>query len=107
MVPLSNPVYPFDLRVGITRLHLHHPCAPGTEAPGISEERELNTETTGSPIIYNPHTALSIERQRQKLPVFKVFKLPNRVWIWQCGSVTAVSQCYLSLNIFVVVVDDF
>uniref|UniRef100_A0A3B5KEU0 RNA helicase n=1 Tax=Takifugu rubripes TaxID=31033 RepID=A0A3B5KEU0_TAKRU len=44
---------------------------PGTEAPGISEERELNTEATGSPIIYNPHTALSIERQRQKLPVFK------------------------------------
>lgn len=46
--------------------------APGAEAPGISEERELNTETTGSPIIFNPHTALSIEKQRQKLPVFKV-----------------------------------
>uniref|UniRef100_A0A8D3A7L7 RNA helicase n=1 Tax=Scophthalmus maximus TaxID=52904 RepID=A0A8D3A7L7_SCOMX len=44
---------------------------PGSEAPGISEERELNTETTGSPIIFNPHTALSIEKQRQKLPVFK------------------------------------
>uniref|UniRef100_A0A672HAF1 Probable ATP-dependent RNA helicase DHX35 n=1 Tax=Salarias fasciatus TaxID=181472 RepID=A0A672HAF1_SALFA len=44
---------------------------PGTEAPGISEERELNTETTGSPIIFNPHVALSIEKQRQKLPVFK------------------------------------
>ncbi|XP_008317580.1 probable ATP-dependent RNA helicase DHX35 [Cynoglossus semilaevis] len=44
---------------------------PGAEAPGISEERELNTETTGSPIIFNPHTTLSIEKQRQKLPVFK------------------------------------
>ncbi|XP_047439691.1 probable ATP-dependent RNA helicase DHX35 [Mugil cephalus] len=44
---------------------------PGSEAPGISEERELNSETTGSPIIFNPHTALSIEKQRQKLPVFK------------------------------------
>uniref|UniRef100_A0A3Q3LHW9 RNA helicase n=1 Tax=Labrus bergylta TaxID=56723 RepID=A0A3Q3LHW9_9LABR len=44
---------------------------PGSEAPGISEERELNSETTGSPIVFNPHTALSIEKQRQKLPVFK------------------------------------
>ncbi|CAB1336067.1 unnamed protein product, partial [Coregonus sp. 'balchen'] len=42
-----------------------------SEAPGISEEREVTTETTGSPIIFNPHTALSIEKQRQKLPVFK------------------------------------
>ncbi|TRY53918.1 hypothetical protein DNTS_033802, partial [Danionella cerebrum] len=30
-----------------------------SEAPGVSEERELNTETTGAPIIYNPHLALS------------------------------------------------
>ncbi|MED6280298.1 ATPdependent RNA helicase [Characodon lateralis] len=44
---------------------------PGTEAPGISEERDLSSETTGSPIIFNPNTALSIEKQRQKLPVFK------------------------------------
>ncbi|XP_042561269.1 probable ATP-dependent RNA helicase DHX35, partial [Clupea harengus] len=44
---------------------------PGADAPGISEERELTTETTGSPVIYNPHTALSIEKQRQNLPVFK------------------------------------
>uniref|UniRef100_A0A4W5K2F7 RNA helicase n=1 Tax=Hucho hucho TaxID=62062 RepID=A0A4W5K2F7_9TELE len=44
---------------------------PGSEAPGISEERHVTTETTGSPIIFNPHTALSIEKQRQKLPVFK------------------------------------
>ena len=45
---------------------------PGSEAPGITEERELTSETTGSPVIFNPHTALSIEKQRQKLPVFKV-----------------------------------
>uniref|UniRef100_A0A8C5CLJ4 DEAH-box helicase 35 n=1 Tax=Gadus morhua TaxID=8049 RepID=A0A8C5CLJ4_GADMO len=44
---------------------------PGSEAPGITEERELTSETTGSPVIFNPHTALSIEKQRQKLPVFK------------------------------------
>uniref|UniRef100_A0A6Q2YUB5 RNA helicase n=1 Tax=Esox lucius TaxID=8010 RepID=A0A6Q2YUB5_ESOLU len=44
---------------------------PGSEAPGISEEREVTTETTLSPIIFNPYTALSIEKQRQKLPVFK------------------------------------
>ncbi|KAG1942066.1 RNA helicase family protein [Pimephales promelas] len=44
---------------------------PGSEAPGVCEERDLSTETTGSPIIFNPHTALSIEKQRQRLPVFK------------------------------------
>ncbi|KAM4738265.1 putative ATP-dependent RNA helicase DHX35 isoform 1-T1 [Anableps anableps] len=44
---------------------------PGAEAPGISEERDLSSETTGSPIVFNPNTALSIEKQRQKLPVFK------------------------------------
>uniref|UniRef100_A0A673HAT1 Probable ATP-dependent RNA helicase DHX35 n=1 Tax=Sinocyclocheilus rhinocerous TaxID=307959 RepID=A0A673HAT1_9TELE len=44
---------------------------PGSEAPGVCEERDLCTDTAGSPIIYNPHTALSIEKQRQRLPVFK------------------------------------
>uniref|UniRef100_A0A8C2HAS1 Probable ATP-dependent RNA helicase DHX35 n=1 Tax=Cyprinus carpio TaxID=7962 RepID=A0A8C2HAS1_CYPCA len=44
---------------------------PGSEAPGVCEERDLSSETTGSPIIYNPHTALSVEKQRQRLPVFK------------------------------------
>ncbi|KAK0130794.1 putative ATP-dependent RNA helicase DHX35 [Merluccius polli] len=44
---------------------------PGSEAPGISEERELTSEASGSPVVFNPHTALSIEKQRQKLPVFK------------------------------------
>ncbi|XP_016096386.1 probable ATP-dependent RNA helicase DHX35, partial [Sinocyclocheilus grahami] len=43
----------------------------GSEAPGVCEERDLCTDTAGSPIIYNPHTALSIEKQRQRLPVFK------------------------------------
>uniref|UniRef100_A0AAY5K7T4 RNA helicase n=1 Tax=Esox lucius TaxID=8010 RepID=A0AAY5K7T4_ESOLU len=31
---------------------------PGSEAPGISEEREVTTETTLSPIIFNPYTAV-------------------------------------------------
>ncbi|XP_016332269.1 probable ATP-dependent RNA helicase DHX35 [Sinocyclocheilus anshuiensis] len=44
---------------------------PGSEAPGVCEERDLCTDTASSPIIYNPHTALSIEKQRQRLPVFK------------------------------------
>uniref|UniRef100_A0A672T4R4 RNA helicase n=1 Tax=Sinocyclocheilus grahami TaxID=75366 RepID=A0A672T4R4_SINGR len=45
---------------------------PGwSTAPGVCEERDLCTDTAGSPIIYNPHTALSIEKQRQRLPVFK------------------------------------
>ncbi|XP_039590993.1 probable ATP-dependent RNA helicase DHX35 isoform X2 [Polypterus senegalus] len=46
---------------------------PGTEGPGVhlSEERELPGETGGSPVIFNPNAALSIEKQRQKLPVFQ------------------------------------
>ncbi|KAK3519482.1 hypothetical protein QTP70_031671 [Hemibagrus guttatus] len=44
---------------------------PGAEAPGVCEERELNTEPSSTAVIYNPHSALSVEKQRQKLPVFK------------------------------------
>ncbi|XP_077439594.1 putative ATP-dependent RNA helicase DHX35 isoform X1 [Vanacampus margaritifer] len=44
---------------------------PGSVAPGISEERELNTEISGSTAVFNPFISLSIEKQRQKLPVFK------------------------------------
>ncbi|GAB1287149.1 RNA helicase [Apodemus speciosus] len=46
----------------------------GTEGPGvsISEERQSVTENSGTTIIYNPYAALSIEQQRQKLPVFKL-----------------------------------
>ncbi|EDL96629.1 DEAH (Asp-Glu-Ala-His) box polypeptide 35 (predicted), isoform CRA_b [Rattus norvegicus] len=47
---------------------------PGTEGPGvsISEERQSVTENSGTTVIYNPYAALSIEQQRQKLPVFKL-----------------------------------
>ncbi|ELW69648.1 putative ATP-dependent RNA helicase DHX35 [Tupaia chinensis] len=47
---------------------------PGTEGPGvsISEERQSLTENSGTTIVYNPYAALSIEQQRQKLPVFKL-----------------------------------
>ncbi|XP_036041718.1 probable ATP-dependent RNA helicase DHX35 isoform X3 [Onychomys torridus] len=47
---------------------------PGTEGPGvsISEDRQSITENSGTTIIYNPYAALSIEQQRQKLPVFKL-----------------------------------
>ncbi|XP_028667591.1 probable ATP-dependent RNA helicase DHX35 isoform X2 [Erpetoichthys calabaricus] len=46
---------------------------PGAEGPGVhlSEERELPGETGGPPVIFNPNAALSIEKQRQKLPVFQ------------------------------------
>lgn len=49
--------------------------AAGTEGPGvsISEERQSVAENSGTTIIYNPYAALSIEQQRQKLPVFKVW----------------------------------
>ncbi|XP_053430200.1 probable ATP-dependent RNA helicase DHX35 isoform X2 [Nycticebus coucang] len=47
---------------------------PGTEGPGvsISEERQSLAENSGTTIVYNPYAALSIEQQRQKLPVFKL-----------------------------------
>ncbi|KAL4676270.1 hypothetical protein H8959_010415 [Pygathrix nigripes] len=47
---------------------------PGTEGPGvsISEERQSLTENSGATVVYNPYAALSIEQQRQKLPVFKL-----------------------------------
>uniref|UniRef100_A0A2K5LZC7 Probable ATP-dependent RNA helicase DHX35 n=1 Tax=Cercocebus atys TaxID=9531 RepID=A0A2K5LZC7_CERAT len=45
-----------------------------TEGPGvsISEERQSLTENSGTTVVYNPYAALSIEQQRQKLPVFKL-----------------------------------
>nr|XP_010589984.1 probable ATP-dependent RNA helicase DHX35 [Loxodonta africana] len=47
---------------------------PGTEGPGvsISEERQSLAENSGTTVVYNPYAALSIEQQRQKLPVFKL-----------------------------------
>ncbi|XP_007932942.1 probable ATP-dependent RNA helicase DHX35 [Orycteropus afer afer] len=47
---------------------------PGTEGPGvsISEERQSQAENSVASIVYNPYAALSIEQQRQKLPVFKL-----------------------------------
>ncbi|XP_053527263.1 probable ATP-dependent RNA helicase DHX35 [Artibeus jamaicensis] len=47
---------------------------PGTEGPGvsISEERQSVAENSVTTVVYNPYAALSIEQQRQKLPVFKL-----------------------------------
>ncbi|KAM5304628.1 putative ATP-dependent RNA helicase DHX35 [Glossophaga mutica] len=47
---------------------------PGTEGPGasISEERQSVAESSATTVVYNPYAALSIEQQRQKLPVFKL-----------------------------------
>ncbi|XP_045050660.2 probable ATP-dependent RNA helicase DHX35 [Desmodus rotundus] len=47
---------------------------PGTEGPGvsISEERQSIAENSATTVVYNPYAALSIEQQRQKLPVFKL-----------------------------------
>ncbi|XP_077982513.1 putative ATP-dependent RNA helicase DHX35 [Glandiceps talaboti] len=46
---------------------------PGTDAPGsgLHEEREKTSEGSGESVIYNPHVSLSIEQQRQRLPIFK------------------------------------
>ncbi|NXC43556.1 DHX35 helicase, partial [Penelope pileata] len=47
---------------------------PGTEGPGVSvsEERQSPAESSGVTVVYNPFASLSIEQQRQKLPVFKL-----------------------------------
>ncbi|XP_004698044.1 probable ATP-dependent RNA helicase DHX35 [Echinops telfairi] len=47
---------------------------PGTEGPGVSiaEERQSLADNAVTSVVYNPHAALSIEQQRQKLPVFKL-----------------------------------
>jgi ATP-dependent RNA helicase DDX35 len=46
----------------------------GAEAPGqaIKEERTAVTEEGGTTVVYNQNVSLSLEQQRQKLPVFKV-----------------------------------
>uniref|UniRef100_A0A670K878 RNA helicase n=1 Tax=Podarcis muralis TaxID=64176 RepID=A0A670K878_PODMU len=46
----------------------------GTEGPGVSlsEERQSAGESSSVSVIYNPYVSLSIEQQRQKLPVFKL-----------------------------------
>ncbi|XP_033107107.1 probable ATP-dependent RNA helicase DHX35, partial [Anneissia japonica] len=45
----------------------------GTDIPGntLHEERNNKTEEGSSTVFYNPFVALSIQQQRQKLPVFK------------------------------------
>ncbi|KAL2763709.1 putative ATP-dependent RNA helicase DHX35 isoform 2 [Daubentonia madagascariensis] len=64
---------------------------PGTEGPGvsISEERQSLAENSGTTVVYNPYAALSIEQQRQKLPVFKY--LAEAGWTAQ-GRVVGVTQ---------------
>lgn len=46
---------------------------PGTDAPGshIEEERQNVAEAAASSVVYNANASLSMERQRQGLPVFR------------------------------------
>jgi hypothetical protein len=46
----------------------------GETAPGqsLEEERKSGKETDSQVAVYNPNVSLSIEQQRQKLPIFKV-----------------------------------
>ena len=48
----------------------------GTDKPGagLKEERRQVGEGSGECVVYNPNVAVSIEQQRQRLPVFKVMK---------------------------------
>ncbi|KAK3085550.1 hypothetical protein FSP39_005176 [Pinctada imbricata] len=47
---------------------------PGTEGPGVSlqQERQTDRDEGATSVVYNPNVSLSIEQQRQKLPVFKL-----------------------------------
>ncbi|XP_048776032.2 probable ATP-dependent RNA helicase DHX35 isoform X2 [Ostrea edulis] len=47
---------------------------PGAEAPGqaLKEERTTIAEEGGTTVVYNQNVSLSLEQQRQKLPVFKL-----------------------------------
>ncbi|XP_041375611.1 probable ATP-dependent RNA helicase DHX35 isoform X2 [Gigantopelta aegis] len=46
---------------------------PGTVAPGVGleEERKSLTEESSQAVQYNPHRSLSVDQQRQKLPIFQ------------------------------------
>ena len=46
----------------------------GTAAPGsaLEEERKTTSDDSATSVVYNANVSLSIEQQRQKLPVFKV-----------------------------------
>lgn len=48
---------------------------PGSDAPGtanIAEERpDFNSGVDTQPAVYNPHASLSVQKQRELLPVFK------------------------------------
>ena len=61
---------------------------------GLKEERGQKTDSgSGSCIVYNPYVSLSIEQQRQRLPVFKVrFYLPVYECHGQCGNVLILRQ---------------
>ena len=52
----------------------HRFWKPGSDEPGTSldEERKTSNEETGTCIVYNSNVALSLEQQRQKLPVFSM-----------------------------------
>ncbi|KAK3610344.1 hypothetical protein CHS0354_029813 [Potamilus streckersoni] len=45
---------------------------PGTKAPGSGLDEERGGGESDQPVVYNPNVSLSMEQQRQKLPVFKL-----------------------------------
>lgn len=52
----------------------------GESAPGqgIQEERQPSREGESVVAVYNPNASMSIEQQRQKLPIFKVCAHKNK-----------------------------
>ncbi|XP_048578247.1 probable ATP-dependent RNA helicase DHX35 isoform X2 [Nematostella vectensis] len=44
---------------------------PGAEAPGVNEERPSSNDESSTTTVFNPNSSLSIDIQRQRLPIFK------------------------------------
>ena len=64
----------------------------GTGGPGsgIQIERPMGGEDPALPSVYNPNTSLSLNLQRQRLPIFKVRHLHNIIFIINVHSATHV-----------------
>ena len=87
-----------------------------TEKPGLSidEEKAVSTETASTTVFFNPNKNLSIEQQRQRLPVFQcrthilylIERYQTVIIIGEtgCGKSTQIPQVnYIKIKIFFLV----
>ena len=71
----------------------------GTEAPEskVRIERPYSAESYADSIAYNPYLSLSIQQQRQRLPVFKVEICPSMHRFTTSSQSVCVFLCLLTL----------